>query len=115
MAYIFFMKSGSLFLVLPLLFSLTMAGPALARQKGGPPNLRVYEGKWFTGSQDPDYHAYDLVLREYLVHRIRQRYGIELDPKTYSGFDLLEIEALLKFKKSHEPIEPFLKLFPRHT
>ncbi len=114
MAYTYSMKSGLLFFILPLLFSLTMAGSTLARQKESPPGLRVYEGKWFTGPQDPDYHAYDLILREYLVHRIRQRYGVELDPKTYSGFDLLEIESFLKFKKSHEPIEPFLKLFPRH-
>ena len=32
-----------------------------------------------------------------------KEFGIALDPKKYSGFDLLEIEALFKCKKSNEP------------
>jgi len=37
-----------------------------------------------------------------------------LDPKTYSGFDLLEIEGLFKCKKPGEPFDLFLRMFPRY-
>ncbi len=36
-----------------------------------------------------------------------------LDSRKYSGFDLLEIEALFKFKKSSESYDLFLKGFPK--
>lgn len=73
-----------------------------------------YAGKTFTSTQDPSYHLYDLALREYMVDRIQKRFGVALDPKKYSGFDLLEIESCFKFKKSDEPLEMFLKMFPKH-
>ncbi len=73
----------------------------------------TYSGKTFKGAQDPEFIAYDLALREYLVKRINKRYGIALDPKTYSGFDLLEIEALFKCKRQNEPYDLFLKMFPK--
>jgi hypothetical protein len=47
------------------------------------------------------------------VKRIDKEFGIALDPKKYSGFDLLEIEALFKCKKSNEPYDIFLKPFPK--
>jgi hypothetical protein len=37
-----------------------------------------------------------------------------LDPKTYSGFDLFEISPFFKCKKSNEPFDIFLKMFPKH-
>jgi len=49
-----------------------------------------------------------------MVDRISNRFGIALDPKIYSGFDLLEIEALFKCKKSEEPFDLFLKMVPKH-
>jgi len=76
--------------------------------------LLDYAGKYFTGTQDPSYISYDLALREYMVDRINKRFGVALDPKTYSGFDLLEIESLFKCKKSDEPSEMFLKMFPKY-
>ena len=78
------------------------------------PQLLPYDGKAYTGIQDPEYVSYDSILREYLVKRIHERFGITLDPKTYSGFDLLEIEALLKCKKSEEPADVILKMFPKY-
>jgi hypothetical protein len=42
-----------------------------------------------------------------------KRFGITLDPKTYSGFDLLEIESLFRCKKSDEPFDMFLKKLPK--
>jgi len=77
------------------------------------PQLLPHAGKSYAGLQDPDYLTYDLALREYMAKRIHQQFGITLDPKTYSGFDLLEIEALLKCRKSDEPVDTFLKMFPK--
>jgi hypothetical protein len=76
--------------------------------------LLPYDGKAYTGAQDPQYISYDSILREYMADRIHQRFGITLDPKTYSGFDLLEIEALLKCKKSEESADTILKMFPKY-
>ncbi len=77
------------------------------------PQLQPYDGKAYTGAQDPQYISYDSILREYMAKRIQQEFGIQLDPKKYSGFDLLEIEALLKCKKSEEPSDGILKMFPK--
>jgi hypothetical protein len=87
--------------------------PILAKQITMPSQLSAYNGKTFTGFQDPAYLSYDQALREYLVKRIDQEFGIALDPKKYSGFDLLEIEALFKCKKANEPYDIFLKMFPK--
>jgi hypothetical protein len=73
-----------------------------------------YVGKTYAGVQDPDYISYDQALRDYMAKRIQQRFGIKLDPKQYSGFDLLEIEALFECKKPSEPFDLFLKNFPKH-
>jgi hypothetical protein len=78
-----------------------------------PGRVASYDGKSYAGLQDPEFVSYDQALREYLVKRIDQEFGIALDPKKYSGFDLLEIEALFKCKKSNEPYELFLKMFPK--
>jgi hypothetical protein len=78
------------------------------------PQLQPYGGKAYTGAQDPQYISYDSLLREYMAKRIHERFGITLDPKTYSGFDLLEIEALLKCKKSEEPADTILKMFLKY-
>jgi len=76
--------------------------------------LLDHAGKSYTGTQDPSYLPYDLALREYMVDRINKQFGVALDPKAYSGFDLLEIEALFKCRKSDEPLEMFLKMFPKY-
>jgi hypothetical protein len=78
-----------------------------------PPQVLAFGGKTFAGFQDPEYQSYDQTLREYLVKRIDQQFGIALDPKKYSGFDLLEIKALFKCKKSNEPFDMFLEMFPK--
>ena len=72
-----------------------------------------YVGKTYGGVQDPEYISYDQALRDYMVTRIKQKFGVELDPKKYSGFDLLEIEAVLRCRKSDEPLDIFLKMFPK--
>lgn len=87
--------------------------PSLAASKDIRSQILAYGGKTFAGIQDPDYSSYDVALRDYLVKEISKRYGITLDPKAYSGFDLLEMEALFKCKKASEPFDLFLKMFPR--
>ena len=95
-----------------LCFSLTPF-LAFAKDTTMPPNITAYNGKSFAGFLDAEYLSYDQALREYLVKRIDQRFGIALDPKKYSGFDLLEIKALFKCKKSNESYDLFLKMFPK--
>ena len=78
-----------------------------------PARVTAYDGRTFSGFQDPEYLPYDQALREYLAKRIDQKFGIALDTKKYSGFELLEIEAIFKCKKSNEPYDMFLKNFPK--
>jgi hypothetical protein len=99
-------------LLVILLFGLTVSS-AFAKKVEIPARVTTYDGKHFAGFQDPEYISYDQALREYLVKRIDQKFGIALDPKKYSGFDLLEIEALFKCKKSNESFDVFLKMFPK--
>jgi len=101
---------GALFIILGIGLTASFTFPKEAVM---PARITAYDGKSFAGFQDPEYLSYDQALREYLVKRIDRRFGIALDPKKYSGFDLLEIEALFKCKKSNEPYDMFLKMFPR--
>jgi hypothetical protein len=73
-----------------------------------------HTGKSYRSVEDPAYISYDEALRACVAERIKKEFGVVLDLKTYSGFDLLEIEALLKFKKADERVEDFLKGFPKH-
>jgi len=70
-------------------------------------------GKTFTGIEDPAYQSYDRTLRDYVAKRISKRYGVAVDPKGYNGFDLLDIEAFLKCKKSNEAVGPYLQKFQK--
>jgi len=91
-----------------------MAPSAHPKGDGMLPQVLVYAGKSYKGTEDPEYISYDLALRAYWVKRINERFGVGLDPKAYSGFDLLEMEALFKCKKSGEPFDIFLlKRFPK--
>ena len=108
------MKQKLIFMIIFLSLLLdVMTSPVFAKGLATPPQVLAYDGKTFTGFQDPEYLSYDQVLREYLVKRIDQEFGIALDPKKYSSFDLLEIEALFKIKKPDESFDNFLRLFPR--
>ena len=64
-----------------------------AKESTSQSQLLDHVGKTYKEAQDPSFLNYDSALREYMVDRISKRYGITLDPKIYSGFDLLEIEA----------------------
>jgi hypothetical protein len=90
-----------------ILFPVCVEGNPLYSQ------LLNHVGKSYTGAQDSSYQDYDLALRKVVADRIHKRYGISLDPGTYSGFDFLEIEGLFKCKKSEEPFDTFLQMFPK--
>jgi hypothetical protein len=103
-----------LFLTVAVLGACVIFSSVYAEENSLQSQILDYVGKSHTGTQDPSYLNYDLALRDYMVDRIRKRFGIALDPKTYSGFDLLEIEALFKCKKPEEPFDLFLKMFLKH-
>jgi len=88
---------------------------SVANAKDGSLQARLLAdaGKTFAGPQDPGFISYDKVLRDYLVTRIKKQFGVALDPKAYSGFELLEIEAFLKCKKTGEPLDLFLGKFKK--
>lgn len=75
--------------------------------------LSVFTGKWFKGTGDPEFTSYDAALRHALVKRIKNKFGLELDPNAYHGIDLLELEALIRCKKSGESFDLFLKMFQK--
>ncbi len=100
-------------LVIVLLMTAIAVPSAFSKEGGLPYEVSVFDGKWFKGTQDSEFKNYDLALRNYLVKRIQKQFGLELDPNAYSGFDLLEIEALIRCKKSNEPFALFLKMFQK--
>jgi hypothetical protein len=102
---------GFLPILATFLCSCFIACPAYAKEGSLQSQVLDHAGKSYTGDQDPSYVNYDLALREYMVDRINKRFGISLDPKIYSGFDLLEIEAFLRCKKTEEPPDIFLRKF----
>jgi hypothetical protein len=101
------------FLMVPILGSWVIPSPVYAKENSLQFQLLDHAGKSFSGAQDPSYLNYDLALRKYVADRILKRFGIALDPKIYSGFNLLDIEALFKCKKSEEPFDLFLRMVPK--
>lgn len=101
-------------IIMAILWSCVITHPVHAEESSSPSHIPDHAGKSYSGTQDPSYLNYDSVLRKHMIDRIRKRFGVVLDPKIYSGFDLLEIEALFKCKKSEESFDLFLKMFPRY-
>jgi len=90
-----------------------VVSPAGAKDGTLPAKLQAIGGKTFKDPRDPEFISYEKMLRDYLLTRIKNQFGVTLDPKSYSGFDLLEIEAFLKCRKSTEPLEPYLSRFKK--
>ena len=89
---------------------LILTFPAHAQNKDLRSQLLANEGKTFSGMKDPSYASYDLLLREYVGRRIQKKFGVKVDPKAFaSGFEILEVESLLKCKKPGEPVEAYLQ------
>jgi hypothetical protein len=72
-----------------------------------------YAGRYFSDRSSPDYSSYDREMSMHVAKKIKVKYNVDLDLISYSAFDLLEIEALLKCKKSDESVESLLKHFQK--
>ena len=72
-----------------------------------------YAGRYFNNRSSPDYSSYDQEMSRYIAKKIKLEYNVNLDLTSYSAFDLLEIEALLKCKKMDESVEFLLKRFQK--
>jgi hypothetical protein len=94
-------------------FFILLSFPGYTKDGRLPSEFLKYEGRHFKGMEDPEFQQYDLALRDYLSKHLQKHYGIEVDPKAFSSFDLLELEALVKCKKQGESLDAILKLFPR--
>ena len=75
------------------------------------PGIVAYSGRYFADPSSPEYSSYDRTMSMYVAKRIKEKYHVDLDYNSYSAFDLLEIEALLKCKRSDESVELLLTRF----
>ena len=105
------MKKTVLLIALVFLFSLLLCPPPTTSQEAsrlGP----KYGGKTFKSPSDPGYLSYEREIKPILLRKIRDHYGVELNGDILSSEELLEIEALLRVKRSDEPVERILTRFP---
>ena len=72
----------------------------------------TYGGMLFAGPSDPDYRSYEQAIKPVLLDRIEREYGVVLNGDTLSPEELLEINALLRLKRSDEPVNYILNRFP---
>ena len=105
------MKKTVLFISLIFLFSLVLY-PSLTRSQEASELGPKYGGKIFKSPSDPDYLSYEREIKAILLQEIRDRYGLEVNGDLLSSDQLLEIVALLRFKRSHESVEHILSRFP---
>lgn len=75
------------------------------------PGIVAYSGRYFADPSSPEYSSYDRKMSMHVAKRIKEKYHVDLDYTSYSTFDLLEIEALLKCKRSDESAESLLTRF----
>ena len=107
-----FVSTILIFLILS--WSILMPPSSQGEEKRLCSDVLSHAGESYWGVDNPAFISYDEALRACVVERIKKEFGVVLDLKIYSGFDLLEIEALLKLKKADERVEDFLKGFPKH-
>jgi len=106
------MKNG-FFWVLTCMLGLILASSV--HPQGAPiphgSEILTYGGRFFRNPSSSEYVSYDQTMSMQVAERIKRRYRVNLDYTSYSAFELLEIEALLKCKKSDETVESLLKRF----
>ena len=71
-----------------------------------------YGGQIFKNPSDPQYRSYEREIKSILLQQIKDDYGVVLDGGMLSPEELLEIDALLRLKRSKESVEYILKRFP---
>jgi hypothetical protein len=105
------MKKTVLFLVLVGFLCLVLCPlPALSQEASrlGP----KYGGRTFKSPSDPDYLSYEREIKSILLDKIRKQYGVDLNGDALSSEQLLEIDALLRLKRSDESVDQMLTRFP---
>lgn len=107
-----FVSTILIFLILS--WSILMPPSSQGEEKRLCSDVLSHAGESYRGVDNPAFISYDEALRACVAERIKKEFGVVLDLKIYSGFDLLEMEALLKLKKADERVEDFLKGFPKH-
>jgi len=105
------MKRVALFVLL-LCLGVTLV-PLLHGKTAPGRKILSYAGRYFVNLSSPDYSSYDREMGMHVAQRIKAHYNVDLDYTAYSAFDLLEIEALLKCKKSEESADSLLKRFQK--
>lgn len=105
------MKRAAIFLL--IISSLLISAPFIRAKKSPREGITTYAGKYFESPSSPNYTSYDQEMSMYVAQRIKAQYGVDLDYTRYSAFDMLEIEALLKCKKSGEPVDSLIGPFQK--
>ncbi|NIQ39543.1 MAG: hypothetical protein GTN81_13275 [Proteobacteria bacterium] len=105
------MKKSALLIVVAFLFSLFIYPPITKSQEASRLGT-MYGGKTFKSLSDPDYLSYEREIKAILLEKIELQYGVELNGDILSSDQLLEIEALLRLKRSSESVERILNRFP---
>ena len=100
-------------IVLLIISPVLIFAPFINAKKTPRGGILGYAGQYFKTPSSPDYSSYDREMSMYVAKRIKAHYNVDLDYTSYSAFDLLEIEALLKCKKSDESAESLLKRFQK--
>jgi hypothetical protein len=85
--------------------------PLMHAKKTSREGIVGYSGQYFKDPSSRNYSSYDREMSMCVAKRIKAQYNVDLDYTSYSAFDLLEIEALLKCKKSDEGVESLLTPF----
>ena len=100
-------------IVLLIISPLLIFAPFIRAKKSPREGITTFAGQYFKSPSSPNYASYDQEMSMYVAQRIKAQYGVNLDYTRYSAFDLLEIEALLKCKKSGEPVDSLLEPFQK--
>lgn len=100
-------------IVLLIISPLLIFAPFVRAKKSSREGIATYAGHYFKSPSSPNYASYDREMSMYVAQRIKAQYDVDLDYTRYSAFDMLEIEALLKCKKSGEPVDSLLEPFQK--
>lgn len=105
------MKKTAFLISLVFVFGLVFSTPFARSQEASKLGPR-YGGKTYKSPSDPDYLSYEREIKAILLEKIEIQYGVELNGDILSSDQLLEIEALLRLKRSKESVEHILSRFP---
>jgi hypothetical protein len=103
----------SIAILLLIISPVLIFAPCMHAKKTPSGGIVGYAGQYFKDPSSRDYSSYDREMSMYVAKRIKAQYNVDLNYTSYSAFDLLEIEALLKCKKSDEGVESLLKPFQK--